>query len=152
VAAGSFFRQTNGTATRATDTVRDFSATIDLGTVPLMGPGATDAFQHIVGVTRTNCTLSAEFTTDAEAAGTQTFDDKWNTAEDTITYEHILYSLSCVDKRAVGIYLPKAFITGRRPVQSDVDGINRVRVSYKAKTSDDTTNALTNASWILGIG
>ena len=152
VAAGSFYQQNNGTTTRQTRDIRDFNLSIDLGMVPLVGPGAVNAFQNIIGVRRTKCQATFDFVLDSEAAGTDTFGDIWNTAEATIAYHHILYSLSIEDGRAIGFYFPRCLITGQRPTQLDLDGINRKRVFYRAISSATTTTELTNANFVLGIG
>ncbi len=151
VAAGSWWENAFGTTTYATKTIRDFQLQIDLGIIPLRGPGAVNAFQPVIGATRTMCKASYSYVTDAEAAGTQTEADLWDTAEDSYVTRHATYTLSVGDKRAVAFRFPKAVMTGARPVQHDMDGINRVRSEYECIAHGDATTALTNASWILAL-
>jgi len=153
VAGGSFFFQTFDSDTRATYTIREFSLTIDFGSVELRGPGAADGHQVIVGARRTRTQASFEFVIDSETSGTTTFDSLWNTAEGSQSYKHCLYTLSAGrDGATVGFYFPKCSIVGQRPTQFDMDGINRQRISMRAVTSETKTLALEKANFILGMG
>lgn len=149
---GSFFAADVGTSTRTTYDARDISLTIDLSTQPLMGPGGNDQYQSITGCVRTKCQASMSFTLDAEATGTHTWNDWFDTDENSATNKHILYTISATDGRAVAVYLPNAKSVGERPRQSDVQGLNRVQVQVKALTGATTSTALTLSNFRLGIG
>ena len=152
VAGGSFFLQAVGTTTRATYDIRDFQANINIETVPVLGPGSGNSHVDIIGVRRGKCMLSFTVTLDAETAGTQTFADIWNTSANSRSYYHVMYTLSAEDGTAVGLYCPKVMITGTRPVQSDIDGLNRIQVSFRAVTGGTSDTALEQASFVIGIG
>jgi len=153
VAAGSFFFGTFGADTRTTYSIRDFSLNIDMAVTEIRGPGATNAHQVIVGAKRTKCQASFDFTIDSEAANTTTFESLWNTAEGSQTFKHCLYTCSAGrDGATVGFYFPKVHLTGQRPTQMDMDGINRQSISCRAVTSAATATALERANFILGLG
>jgi hypothetical protein len=153
VAAGSFFFQTFGSDTRATYAIRDFTLNLDFAVTELKGPGASNAHQVIVGAKRTKCQASFDFTIDAEAADTTTFEDIWNTAEGSQTFKHALYTCSAGrDGGTVGFYFPKCHITGARPTQADREGINSQSISCRAVTSSATSTALERANFILAMG
>ena len=153
VAAGSFFFQTFGSDTRATYAIRDFTLNLDFAVTELKGPGASNAHQVIVGAKRTKCQASFDFTIDAEAANTTTFEDIWNTAEGSQTFKHALYTCSAGrDGGTVGFYFPKCHITGARPTQADREGINSQSISCRAVTSSATSTALERANFILAMG
>jgi hypothetical protein len=151
VAAGSFWENALATTAYATKTIRDFQLNIDLGVIPLRGPGGVNAFQDVIGATRIGCKASYSYVTDAQAAGSQAEADLWDTAEDSYVTRHAIYTLSVGDKRSVAFCFPRAVMTGARPVQFDHDGINRIRSSYHCIAHGLATNALTNASWILAL-
>jgi hypothetical protein len=107
----------------------------------------------IVGAKRTKCQASFDFTIDAEAANTTTFEDIWNTAEGSQTFKHALYTCSAGrDGGTVGFYFPKVHITGARPTQADREGINSQSISCRAVTSSATSTALERANFILAMG
>ena len=153
VAAGSFFFNTFGDSTNAKYNIRDFTLNIDMGVVEIKGPGATNAHQVIVGAKRTKCQADFSFTLDSDAKDTTTWEDAWNTSESSQTFKHCLYTLSAGrDGGTVGIYFPRVHLTGARPTQQDVDGINRQSISCRAVTSPDATNAVGKANFLLGLG
>jgi hypothetical protein len=153
VAAGSFFFQTFGTTTRQTYSIREFNLNIDFATTEIRGPGASSAHQVIVGAKRTKCQASFDFVIDAETAGTTTFETLWNTAENSATFKHALYSCSVGrDGASLGFYFPKIQLVGARPTQFDMDGISRQRISCRAVTSSATSTALERANFIMALG
>lgn len=148
IAGGSFFANQVGVATRQTFALRDFGVTFNLENAVLRGPGGVAANQVITGVCRTklNTTISATF--DAEATGTQTFYDAYKAGE----YWHALWTGSVEDGKAIGMYWPRLKFVAPLPVQSDMDGLNRVKVMWESLTSADTVNELSLANFILGMG
>ncbi len=140
VAAGSFFLNDVGTATRALKTIRSFSLNYTLGIVPLMGPGGVGAYQSIVGYRRTVDQIGVSWTEDADASPTATpVTQGYGTAA---TSKHALYTLSTTAGSRVALYFPKLCISNV-PVQFDDGGINRMKVEATAYTGGTTTNDLT---------
>jgi hypothetical protein len=152
VAAGEMVIEAVGTTTRTTYSVRNVEFTVNMEVVPLMGPGGVDGNQVIVGARRTRCQSMISMEFDAEAVGTQTWSDLWNTAESSIVNRHILYGLTIGDGTALALYMPNARIVGDRPIQHAADGLNRVRVTFEGLTNSVTTNDRTLANFQLAFG
>jgi len=112
-----------------------------------MGLDSNYARQNIIGARRTMTKAVASVVLDAEATGTQAWEDLWDTAEGSVNYQHMLATLS----PDLGIYFPKCKQVGDRPVQQSVDGLNRVPLQLEALTSADTDSALTLASFVIGM-
>jgi hypothetical protein len=150
VACGSFFMQTAGTSTRATKTVRDFTLDYQLGITPIMGPGGVNSFQRIIGATRTPDAISFTFTVDADSAtATPTEGVAWDA--DSETGYHILYDLNVAAGKSVAFYFPRALYVGNKPVQQNVDGLNREVVTMRACTGGSTVSELTLSSMRMGL-
>ena len=153
VAAGSCFFQTFGTTTRSKLTVREFALSIEMNTVLLRGPGATDAFQTIVGARRTMCRASCDVTLSAEATGTTTLETIWNTAEGSQVFKHLLYTASAGrDGASLGLYLRKCHMVSSRPVQHDLEGINSQRFSLRSLPDTGRSTDVHKANFILAMG
>jgi hypothetical protein len=152
VAAGSMFVQTHGTTTRALQTVRNVEFSIDYQVQPLFGPGSDNAQSVIIGARRLKCQPMISFDVDAEAAGTQTWSDNWASTAST-AYWHILYSMSCTNGSAMGLYLPRCKLVDQRPTQTSVDGLNRVRVSFVGLSDVSAgTTELERSAWRMAFG
>lgn len=150
VGAGSLFIQNNGTVTRATKTISEFNLSIDLQVVPIRGHGTTDVYQNITSAVRTKCQASFDYVTLAEASGTNTEYDAWNT--DSETFQHVLYGASTgSDGASLGFYFPYCHRVGMAPLQFSADGINRIRSRFMCGTNQTTTNALTLANFVIGL-
>lgn len=153
VAAGSCFFQTFGTPTRAKLTVREFAFSIEMSTVLLKGPGATDAFQTIVGARRTMCRASCDVTLSAEATGTTTMESIWNAAEGSQVFKHLLYTASAGrDGSTLGLFLRKCHLVSARPVQHDLEGINSQKFTLRAVADTSGTTDITKTNFILAMG
>lgn len=152
VAGGSLFYNAVGTATRATRTPRDFSISIEMETVPLLGPGGVNNFQAIVGARRVRQTARVSWVEDAEAAGTDTIGSLWDTDENSITNRHALYSLNARDGASAAFYFPNLVIDGPKPVQFEQGGLNMMRWSFRADTAQSGSTDLERSSWRLYLG
>ncbi len=152
VAAGEFVMGPVGTVTRTTYSVRNVDFGIDFEVIPLMGPGGVDSNQVVIGARRVRAQSRMTVTFDAEASGTRTFDDLWNTAESSVVNRHIMYGYSVVDGRAGCIYMPNARIVGNRPTQQAADGLNRVSMSFEGLTGATTSSDLTMSNFRIGMG
>jgi hypothetical protein len=146
-AAGSFFLNAVGTATRQTYCPRAFALNISINAPALTGNCGNYDRQNIVGARRIGSKAMIDVVFDSEAVGTQTWADQWDTDESTLNYQHGLYTINS----DLAVYFPKLKIMGERPTQEDVDGLNRVRVQYEALTGGTTTSALTLSSWRLAM-
>lgn len=152
VSGGAFQLQTVGTTTAALYDIRDFQLEIDMNIVPLMSTTTDNARAIIGGYRRTMCKAKFSFTVDAAAAGTNVFSDLWDASGATPVYQYVMYSLSCEDGSAIGLWFPKCHVTGVRPVQFSDGGLNRLRVSMEAVTTADTSSSLTLANFLLMSG
>lgn len=149
--AGSFFIQNRGTVTRATKSIRDITVTYAMTVVPRMGPGGVNEFQTIVGATRAGGTVSLEVVYDSEAATTTPTEDATWTSD--TQHKHILYSFSGhASGQRVAMYFPNVQVVGERPSQFNMDGLNRVRVFYRAVTGTTTTSEQTLSAMRIGMG
>ena len=143
----SFYLQTLGTVTRALRSVRDFTITVNLGAVPIPGPGGGTPFSLYVGATRTPSEIIWEWTEDAPAATlTPQSDTDWAEAK------HGLAMFSGTAGSAMCAYSPNLLPDGNRPVQfvDSGSGINRCRYRYKAATGTTTTTDLTLSALRFG--
>jgi len=146
-AAGSLFYQTVGTTTRNTHSPVSFELSLNMSRYPVTGPGGNYDRQIITCVRdgMTKASISATF--DAEAVGTQTFADEWDTDEESAVFKHLLYTVN----QDVAFYFPKIKMVGARPIQSDVGGLNRVAVQWEAVTGPTTTSDLTLSNFRLAM-
>lgn len=149
VAAGSFFVNSVGTATRALKTIRGFTLDVTLGMAPLMGPGGVGAYQSVVGYRRVPSQIKVGWVEDADAAATATpVAQGLGTATTSL---HALYTLSTTPGSAVAFYFPKLCVSNV-PVQFNDGGINRMKVECMAYTGGTTTNDLTASAMRMGLG
>jgi hypothetical protein len=139
-AAGSMFVQDVGTSTRALQTFRNLEVKVTLGHVPLMGPGGVGAYQAVVGCRRQPSTIEISWVADADSV---TASPALDTMFTSTTGKHILITLNTVAGKRVGIYFPRVFFRGDRPVQFNDGGVNRMRITGTAHTGPTTTNNLT---------
>ena len=151
VAGGSLFRQTLGTATRNTETVRAFSFGLALNNTPELGPNGVFANQVIVGCNRGPTVGTIEMTVDSESAGTDTHGALWDADENSRVFQHILYSMNVSDGRAMALYFPKCKWIAEKPVQMNDSGVNRKKLKFEALTGPTTTTDLTLSPWRLGF-
>lgn len=156
VAAGSFFYQTVSqsgtiTVTRQKLTILSCEISIDMPTVAVTGPGATDARQAVIAARRLGCRMRMTVTYEAAAAGTDVFGAIFDTAEATRNFYHLLYSASCEDGTALGFYLPRATLVDRKPVQQDGSGRNIQSVTFEGTSGPTTTNDLTQSNWRMAL-
>jgi hypothetical protein len=151
VAVGSFFYQTFGTATRATVTVRRVSITHQLGMSLLPGTDGIDQYQHIQAAVRQPDTFGIEWVEDAPtASASPTRPGEWDS--DTV-YKHVLWSFnSAASGQRLALYLRKFYLDQRRPVQSDVDGVNSYVVTGKACADLSGTNDITRSAYLFALG
>lgn len=151
VAAGSFFLADFGVATRPVPRIdmRSFSLTVELGIVELKAAGGNNAYQAVLGCARVPSKITGEFVVDAEdATATPAYAAWWSTN----TPRHLLYTLSAADGTSVAIYLPWIVPAGDKPTQMDMDGLNRVRCSFRAGTDVSKATDLARSAFRIAIG
>lgn len=150
---GSLFIAARGTATRSGNTYscRSFSMSINLGTVTKPGPDGIDPLQTIVAAIRSPMEITFRIVVDSDSAtASPTWPGKW----DTNAQMHMLYGLnnSSTGKR-MAIYAPNAYITGRKPVQSNRNGINSEEITLVARANTAvTTSELTLSAVRIAFG
>lgn len=148
-AGGSVFYQSFGTATRGTLTPASVDLTIDLGLEPIYGPGGAGIYQQIVGWVRTGSKPTLTMVVPWDSAYETLFD----TANQSYTYKHILFTSNAIDGRRVGFYMPRCMIVGNRPSQPTIiNGQTYVTVQFVGVESTTTTSELTRSAWRLFMG
>ena len=148
VAGGSFSLNTVGTATRQQYVIRDFTLSYSMQVVEQLGPGGVNAYQDVVNCVRVRDEITVDITLDADAAGTQTLADIW----DSNAAVHMLYGFSAADSTAAGVYLPYCVPIGPRPTQMDMNGINSQRLRFSVGTGGTTTNERTLSAVRVFLG
>jgi hypothetical protein len=148
VAGGSVFFNTSGTAVRATRSPTSFEFAVEMGLAPLPALNASVTHRAIGGWERTvakgACTMQLAFN--------DTDDAFFDADGSTSTAHHILATFSPTSRRAVGLYMPNAFIVGAKPTYTNRDGVLEYAVSFAANEGTTTTNELTRSAWRLLLG
>lgn len=144
VAAGSFFWQTAGTATRNKLTIRNFTLETTIGMELQNGPGGLNQYQTLVSARRTKDVYKITFTVDAEA---NTAAPALDTAFLATTFHHALYTLSCTNGSSVAFYFPKLEICDARPVQRADGNVNRYQVTAYAYTAASGSTDLERSAY-----
>lgn len=148
IAAGSLFLQAHGTTTRATYSVRQFTLAMALNNIALPGPDGSNAYQRVVGARRGPADITCSIVVDSTAASTTpTYPALWATN----AAHHLLYSMSTANGQAMALYLSRLFWRGNKPTQSDLDGLNRQTLNFKASTNTVTTSELTLSALRIGF-
>lgn len=149
VAGGSFVINDVGTSTRVTQSIRDFTLTIETGMALLEGPGGVNAYQVIIGARRTESKIRLRWVLDAEAATATPLLDGYFTGT---AKKHLMYTLSTTAGSAVGFYFPSLNICGPRPVPIIDGAIARIPIEAEANTGNLTTSDLTLSAMRMGLG
>lgn len=153
VAGGSVFYNTKGTATRSVLNVRDIALAIDMESRSLEGPGGVDTYQSIVGARQLRQQARISLTVDADAAGTNAFDDLYTTDEnDSTLVKHLLYTFNLRNGATGALYFPNLVLVDPRPVQTEMNGLNVIRVNFRADTDTSGSTDLERSSWRLYMG
>lgn len=148
VAAGSFFINDVGTATRATRTIRNFTVNYTLGVVPLDGPGGIWQYQKTVGAVRTMDVIKLSWTEDADATTLTPVLPGYGTAG---VRKHILYTLSTAAGSRIALYFPSVCIDN--VAVQKIDGeINRLTVEATAYVGPTLTTELTRSPMRIAFG
>jgi len=147
-AAGSFFINSVGTATRVTDSPIAITFNVGQGMAPIMGPGGETNGQNVVGWRRIPApsTLSVTFEAQAQTA-TPTY---WLTANPTVP-RHGLYTLNPVDGSAISFYWPRLIQTNN-PLQEVTNDVNTVTVEFLCATAAPlgSDTELMFSAWRMG--
>lgn len=152
-ANGSFFYNDVGTVNRVTDSIRNFSLTIDHQMIPVIGQGGINSNQTIVGWVRGKSTPTISFDVESQAKNANpTWSAFFEEDPNSITNKHILYTCNPVDGRAVAFYFPNVHPTGPRPTMQDLEGLTYVNVQLIGSEGGTTTNAKTRSAWRMGLG
>ena len=146
-AAGSFFVNDVGTATRSKRTMRGFTLDYKHGVELLPGPGGNSAYQMYIGARRTPSTITVSWVEDADAATTTPVLPGYGTGT---TSKHALYTLNSVAGKRVALYFPNLCINNVAIQYAD-SNINRLKVSAQAYVGSDTTSELSKSAMRLGL-
>lgn len=144
VAAGSFFWNAVGTATRNKLVIRNFTLETTIGVEAQNGPGGFDPYQTLVSARRTKDTYKITFTVDAEA---NTASPAMDAAFLASVFHHALYTLSAVNGTSVLLYFPKLEICDARPVQKIDANVNRYQVAAYAYTAASGSGDLERSAY-----
>jgi hypothetical protein len=152
VANGSFAWNAFGTTTRLIETAR--SVAIELGDTGecLVGTAGAASFEGQVyqACRRKPGRTTIEIVVDAEATGTHSWRDRANLDPNTAPFYHAVYSLSCADGRAVGIYFPRLKLVNE-PIQINEGGFNRTRVMFEALANTAGATEIARSAWRMGF-
>lgn len=153
VAGGSLVYNEVGDSDRQELVPRNTEVEIELEVSALRGPGGVwGGAQNIVGARRRRARLRLTTTLDAPAAGDDPWGDWAEMSPNDREHRYFLYTLSAADGRALALYLPRATLVERRPLQTEFEDLNRQRIQVEAQATDDGSSDLTRASYVLGIG
>lgn len=150
VANGSFAYNVVGTTARLTETARSVTLTLGDTGECLVGTGGNFEGQVYQSCRRKPGKTTIELVLDQEATGTNTWRDRANLDPNTAPFYHGVYSISCADGRAVGIYFPRLKLVNE-PIQINDGGYNRTRVTFEALKGITDTTELTRSNWRMGF-
>jgi hypothetical protein len=146
ITGGSFFFQTQGTATRVKLEVRKFSVQHALNTKPFPGPGGVNPNQVIVGAKRLSGTTRVSAVVDANGASTAP--THWQNHDNGGKW-HGLRTFSPGVGSALAMRFPCLRYIGQRPTQVNNDGRNGVAIDFQALTGPTTTDELTLSRFVM---
>jgi hypothetical protein len=149
IAGGSFFINTFGTTTRATEEVGNLTLSLRMGLIAQRGTAASQApYTNITGWVSNGCipelTIDIPWTTAAETS--------FDTDGSSTTYKHALFATNGTAARSCGFYLSRMFEIGDRPTSVDRGGLNYVRKVYQGTESTTTTSELTRSAFRFFCG
>lgn len=148
IAAGSFNVQLVGTTTRQKYTIRGLTVAHTLNVAPQMGPGGLKQHQKIIGAKKAgHDAVAMTFTVDAD---TPTATPTWHSRATGVDTFHVEWTGSTADGAAVGFKMPRVCITNV-PVQSNIEGINRLTIECAAYAGATVTTELTRAPIVWGL-
>lgn len=148
MAAGSVFFQTQGTATRATLSVRSLTVNYTIGVRPLPALDTVSPYQEFGGCSRIEDTCTVSMVVDAGgASATPTYWTAWLTN----AAKHLLIVGSSADAQAWAMYLSNCYWDGNRPTQTEADGLNRLTINLKMGTNTVTTSDLTLSGFRMAV-
>lgn len=150
---GSFAYQTHGTQTRNTLSLREFSLEIPINVQTVRGHGGANDRQIIVDAVRTSGGMPRmTVTIDAEAAGTNTLLDDYNSGN----LKQLMYTVGPTDSDGDGkcraVYMRKARMVSPVPTQRDMEGLNRISATFEGLTDTGGGSELDRSALILASG
>jgi hypothetical protein len=147
IAAGSLCVNVVGTTTRNPRIYRDLTIEYAMNVAPLMGPGGVNAYQSVVGARRLPDTCTLSWTEDADTVTLTPVLPGYGTG--TSEY-YFMYTGSATDGSAFGFFCPRIHIANI-PTQVNDGGINRLKISAKARTGPTKTTELTSSFFRMGL-
>jgi hypothetical protein len=147
---GSLWINDYDVTTRQVVGLRGITVKLGLNIVHLDGDDVENEGQTITKHLRGPYETMVELLFEKETHGTNTWYDLALTDPNTIKPQRIVFTMNPIDGRSVGFHFPYCKIVAV-PQQTPVDGVNMVRVRFKAMTSLVTTSELTLAPWVLAL-
>ncbi|HMG21786.1 MAG TPA: hypothetical protein VK607_10730 [Kofleriaceae bacterium] len=150
---GSLVMARAGSTIRRLESARSFSMSFGFRGNGLVGTGGNFEGQLWQAARRTpGDGTTIDMVVDAEATGTNFWlDEAMSLATGDPGYWQMLYTVSSLNGRAVGIYLPKLTLTGTMPTQIMDGGYNRVRLGFRALANDAGVSELQRSAWRIGF-
>lgn len=149
--SGSLVMARSGQTTRRLESARSFSITFGDRGEGLAGTGGNFEGQLYQACRRRPGRTTIEMVLDAEPTGDHFWYEEANVDPNAAGYWQLLWTVSALNGRAVGLYLPKLKMSGMVPLQIADAGYNRVRVTMDALAGDDLTTELTRSAWRLAF-
>lgn len=147
VAGGSFSLADFGSTTRTALNAANIRFTVNMGLEPIIGPvqNVGGTYQFVNGWQRSMAKADLSFDVPWDTGG---FESNWDEANPT--HKQFMFASNHTDGRAVGFYMPRAFIVGQRPSgPTEVNAQDYVTVNYTATESTTTTTELTRSNFRL---
>ncbi len=151
--SGSLVMARMGATTRRVESARSFGVTFGWRGNGLVGTGGNFEGQLWQKATRTPGDGTViDMVVDAEATGVNFwYDEAIALATGDPGYWQLLYSVSALNGRAVGIYFPKLTLTSQVPTQIQDQGYNRVRLGFRALALDTGATELERSAWRIAF-
>lgn len=143
-AGGVVLMQDHGNTTREIETASEITFQVDLGVAEQRGGGGQQ-HQPIIGFHRLGSRATIKF----RVQWATEFETLWDTDGSDTTHQQVLISDNIVNGRSTGLWIPRCFPVGDRPVPEDYNGLLFTDIELACRESTDTTNDLTRAAWML---
>ena len=143
IAGGSLFKNTVGTATRATVQASSVNLSLAMGLIAERGPSAAQhPYTNICGWVSTGCIPTLTYTQPWSSTEKADFDLDGSST----VHKHFLFNATSTVGRRFAFYIRKAYPVGSRPTVTDMNGLLHQTVTYQGTDSDVTTSELTRSA------
>lgn len=147
-AAGRVVLSTYGSTTATELSARQVSVDITLGVVPVTGYTAASPYATIVGAKRVPDAIAVSVVIDSGgASASPTYWTEW-AANDR---KHLCVGYTIGAGAAVAVYFPALVYSGQQPTQQDLDGLNRLTLSFMAGADEAGATDLARSAMRWGF-